>query len=170
MHYQGLANAKAIGERLAAKSARKVLAVKDRRLVRAPASMAEMSTGQTLLYLCIQDEWDVPRMLASWLEERFSAYVNINCYITPPWSQGFALHSDDHHVLVLQISGTKEWTLAASMLILEERHGMIVQTPQATRAVVLHAGDMLYIPTGLQHKAIAQREASIHLSIGIHIA
>ncbi len=43
------------------------------------------------------------------IELNFSTQVN--AYITPPGSQGFVAHYDEHDVLILQIRGSKLWHL-----------------------------------------------------------
>ena len=43
------------------------------------------------------------------LEHVFSLRVQANVYLTPPGSQGFGTHYDDHDVFILQISGSKRW-------------------------------------------------------------
>ena len=42
--------------------------------------------------------------------------MQINAYITPPQSQGFAPHHDVHDVFVLQVSGRKHWTIHAPVV------------------------------------------------------
>ena len=42
--------------------------------------------------------------------------MQINAYITPPENQGFAAHYDTHDVFVLQVAGSKRWTIHAPVL------------------------------------------------------
>jgi ribosomal protein L16 Arg81 hydroxylase len=90
------------------------------------------------------------RTLAS--ELRFPVRANI--YITPPESQGFASHSDDHELLILLIAGSKEFLLSP-------------QSGEAVR-IRLAAGDLLYIPRGLAHEARSGSELSVHVSLGLN--
>ena len=45
------------------------------------------------------------------VERVFSCHVQTNIYLTPPGSQGFHTHYDNHDVFVLQIEGEKTWRL-----------------------------------------------------------
>lgn len=45
------------------------------------------------------------------IEKSFSHPVQANAYFTPPHSQAFKTHFDDHDVFVLQVSGSKHWRL-----------------------------------------------------------
>ena len=56
-----------------------------------------------------------------------------NAYLTPPGSQGFAVHSDTHDVFVFQTAGSKQWE---------------VHTPDGVEQVLLEPGVSMYLPTG----------------------
>ena len=43
--------------------------------------------------------------------ERFEWTFTVNAYITPRGAQGFFPHTDYQDVFVLQLDGTKEWTV-----------------------------------------------------------
>jgi hypothetical protein len=80
----------------------------------------------------------------------FRVWTNI--YITPPNSSGFARHEDDHEVLVLQIMGTKDWTIY----------------PDGAPVVLrLEAGDLLYLPRSTAHSAHSANGPSIHVTFGM---
>ncbi|PSP17357.1 MAG: cupin [Cyanobacteria bacterium QS_8_64_29] len=98
-----------------------------------------------------------------------SAQVNAYC----SWSgkQGFDRHYDTHEVFILQIEGSKEWfvfddtvghPLAGSQTLPE-------QAPQGEPYIhtTLEPGDLLHIPRGHWHYALAQQEPSIHLTLGV---
>ena len=53
--------------------------------------------------------WQPLRALVRGLEEQLGHPCQANAYLTPPGSQGFALHSDTHDVFVFQTFGAKEW-------------------------------------------------------------
>src|SRR5262245_7492384 len=47
--------------------------------------------------------------------ERYTSHpFQTNIYLTPPNAQGFKTHYDTHDVFVLQVSGSKRWTLNES--------------------------------------------------------
>jgi len=76
-----------------------------------------------------------------------------NAYLTPPGSQGFAVHSDSHDVIVVQTHGTKRWEL---------------HDESGAREVLLEPGTCMYLPAGTPHAARAQDTASLHVTIGLH--
>jgi mannose-6-phosphate isomerase-like protein (cupin superfamily) len=76
-----------------------------------------------------------------------------NAYLTPPGSQGFAVHSDSHDVFVVQTAGTKQW----------EVHG-----EDGPEEVTLEPGLSMYLPTGTPHAARAQDTVSLHVTIGVN--
>jgi ribosomal protein L16 Arg81 hydroxylase len=101
--------------------------------------------------------------------------VRANAYVTPPDAQGYGIHYDLHDVFVLQCSGRKHWRV-------HERHAVdplpgggvepYVRREDLGAAVVdevLHPGDMLYIPRGWPHHTSTTGEASIHLTVGVHV-
>src|SRR6516225_5479933 len=45
------------------------------------------------------------------LEREFAAPLKTNLYLTPARGAGFGAHFDTHDVLLLQLSGSKEWTI-----------------------------------------------------------
>ncbi|MFD6755978.1 cupin domain-containing protein [Micromonospora gifhornensis] len=102
--------------------------------------------------------------------------LQVNAYLTPPGSQGFATHYDTHDVFVLQVDGRKHWRIHPPVLPdpLERqpwggRADEVTATAQgpATLDVVLEPGDALYLPRGWLHSAQAQESSSLHLTIGI---
>lgn len=104
------------------------------------------------------------------LESELKCFIQANIYITPPNSQGFAAHFDAHNVFILQIHGTKNWNLYETPIespvraTSVESFGYERGEPQA--AFEMQPGDLLYIPRGLVHCARAEKNASIHITIG----
>jgi hypothetical protein len=103
--------------------------------------------------------------------------VQINAYITPPENQGFAAHYDTHDVFVLQIAGSKRWTIHRPVIddplpnqTWEQRKPQVAAraTEPPLIDTVLCPGDALYLPRGFLHSAVAQGEVSIHLTVGVH--
>ncbi len=103
--------------------------------------------------------------------------VQVNAYVTPPRGRGFAAHYDVHDVFVLQVSGTKQWTIHEPVVTdpLDndpwEKHKTVVASRAAEPPLidtVLVAGDALYLPRGTIHAAEAQGDTSIHLTVGVH--
>ena len=104
------------------------------------------------------------------LGRRFSSRVQTNVYLTPPDAQGFAPHWDTHDVFVLQISGTKRWSIYDTKVSLPLR-GQRFQpgTPpgHVRDEFELGPGSVVYLPRGLMHAARSTGEASLHVTLGL---
>lgn len=137
--------------------------------------------GETLGLSGLQAFWPAAGRLAAALQEDLDARVNVNAYLTRAGTQGFSLHFDTHDVLVLQVGGAKDWFLYDPVVPLpissfdyagHIRAGFNTMLPEdgarLRRQIRLRSGDLLYMPRGLPHKAIASDEPSLHLAIGIH--
>ncbi len=105
------------------------------------------------------------------LELQLSHAVQANAYVTPAGSRGLGVHYDTHDVFVLQLAGTKAWSIydpvLADPLPSQPWKGTADDAGEPILAVELQAGDCLYVPRGFLHSARAQEELSAHLTIGI---
>lgn len=102
----------------------------------------------------------------------------INLYCSSSAQQGFNCHYDSHEVLILQIDGQKEWfvfpeTIAAPTSTMRSADQIPPDVPPYLQCV-LNPGDVLYIPRGHWHYAIATGDPtdenyapSLHLTLGI---
>jgi len=105
------------------------------------------------------------------MEHRFSHHFQTNIYLSPRNAQGFKTHYDSHDVFVLQVAGSKHWTLYDTAIELPlrgqgfdpDKH---IPGPP-TREIAVHAGDALYCPRGLFHAARATDEVSLHITLGL---
>jgi lysine-specific demethylase/histidyl-hydroxylase NO66 len=139
--------------------------------------LAAIADGATLVLQGLHRTWAPLVDFGARLADELGHTIQINAYITPPQSQGFAPHHDVHDVFVLQVSGRKHWTI----------HPPVVDAPldnqpfdgfKAEIAVrvkeaplidtVLEPGDALYLPRGTIHSAQSRGDTSIHLTIGVH--
>jgi lysine-specific demethylase/histidyl-hydroxylase NO66 len=106
------------------------------------------------------------------IEVELNFATQVNAYFTPPESQGFIPHYDEHDVLILQIRGSKIWHLYDGADVAP--CDMIRHEPVAADAlpaptdVHLDAGDVLYLPRGRVHAAEATAEVSVHLTLGFN--
>ena len=106
------------------------------------------------------------------LESIFSLRVQANVYLTPPGSQGFGTHYDDHDVFILQSSGSKRWRFFQKPIpnpYKGEKYQRGSHTPSnEKRECVLRAGDSIYIPRGLMHEAENYGDQpSLHITVGL---
>ena len=110
--------------------------------------------------------------LCSDLSRELQAHVNANVYITPPNSQGFAVHSDTHDVFLLQVEGRKRWRIQETLEYLATpRHPNVASDPVAAgrwNQFDLVVGDAVYMPRGLLHEGTSDNSHSMHITLGIH--
>lgn len=123
----------------------------------APATLGDLTEQRVSLRVRrvhILDEALLSLALAA--HRAFDEEVNINAYWSPPGSDmGLAPHSDGYDIVVLQAAGTKDWTL--------------VHADGSLESLCIHAGDTLFLPRGLRHRATNPHPmASLHLAVGIY--
>ncbi len=104
------------------------------------------------------------------------ATVQCNGYLTPPNAVGVPPHVDQHHTLLLQLSGVKHWQIwkhadpdrSAPMITTtqSEINRISSETPPVLEVDVV-AGDVLFIPRGFVHAAKTSIAHSLHLTFGI---
>lgn len=111
----------------------------------------------------------VARTLESTLECRSQA----NLYCSSRAHPAFATHFDNHDVYALHVEGEKLWRIYRGRLDNPINHPMFQGQPpsfhdQAKGAVaqeiLLKPGDLLYIPRGTYHDALARTAGSVHVS------
>ena len=100
-------------------------------------------------------------------------------YVTPRGDQSVGAHSDDQDVFILQLAGTKHWTVYGSPVRLPYTDEMVgkpggppVDPDFAASAPVLDTelrpGDVLYVPRGAVHEArAAPGGASVHVTVTV---
>jgi hypothetical protein len=105
------------------------------------------------------------------IEVELNFATQVNAYFTPPESQGFVPHYDEHDVLILQIRGSKIWHLYDGVDVAPRaalRHEPVAaDTLPSPTDVRLEVGDVLYLPGGRVHAAEATSEVSVHLTVGV---
>ncbi len=111
--------------------------------------MRLIADGATVVLQSLQHSWPPIGRFCAALQAEVAHPVQANCYLTPPGSTALARHADGHEVVVLQLEGSKTWSV--------DGLGELELTP----------GDVMYIPRGTSHQAAAQDRLSLHLTIGI---
>eukprot|EP00854_Cymbomonas_tetramitiformis_P033925 gene33925-43836_t len=116
----------------------------------------------------VQSVWKLIAML----EKRFQCCVGCNCYLTPKGSQGFSPHYDDIDAFVLQLEGSKRWRLykprEPGEHLVRFSSGDFTQEEvgEPIVDVVLHPGDIMYMPRGCIHQAVScPDQHSLHITI-----
>jgi lysine-specific demethylase/histidyl-hydroxylase NO66 len=113
--------------------------------------------GATVVLQGMHRYWPPLTQLVAELELALGHPCQANAYLTPPGSQGFAVHSDSHDVFVFQTHGSKLWEVHPAPGEADE-----------PREVLLEPGLSMYLPTGTPHAARAQDTVSLHVTIGIN--
>jgi hypothetical protein len=134
-------------------------------------TLALFGQGATIVLQSLHRWWPPLTRFCRGLEDSLGHPVQANAYLTPPGAAGFTPHHDTHDVFVLQVHGTKHWTLREPLLadpLLRHRsdHGAAARQP-VLEELDLTPGDCLYLPRGFIHSAAAQEDVSLHLTIGV---
>jgi mannose-6-phosphate isomerase-like protein (cupin superfamily) len=136
-----------------------------------PRAYQLFATGATISLSQLHERWAPLAALCRAVEKTFSSHFQTNVYLSPPNAQGFKTHFDSHDVFVLQVSGSKLWTLYDAGIVLPLRGQAFDPGKHApgppTREFTLQAGDLLYCPRGLFHSARSTDEASLHITLGL---
>jgi hypothetical protein len=127
--------------------------------------------GATIVLQSLHRWWPPLTRFCRSLEDALGHPVQANAYLTPAGAAGFTPHHDTHDVFVLQVHGSKHWTLREPLLVdplprHRSDHAAAAQQPVLVE-LDLEPGDCLYLPRGSIHSAAAQEDVSLHLTIGV---
>ena len=139
--------------------------------------LTAIADGSTLVLQGLHRTWSPLVYFGARLADELGHPVQINAYITPSQTQGFAPHYDVHDVFVLQVSGRKHWIVHPPVVddpldnqpfggFKAEIAERVTEPPLID--TVLEPGDALYLPRGTVHSAEALGDTSIHLTVGVH--
>ncbi|GAA3214970.1 cupin domain-containing protein [Microbacterium terregens] len=141
--------------------------------------LEQFAGGATIVLQGLHRNWAPIATFTRQLISDIGHPAQVNAYITPASARGFDAHYDTHDVFVVQIAGAKRWTIHEPV----HRHPLVDQpwtdhsAAVADRAstapridAVFEPGDVLYLPRGWIHSAVAQGGTSIHLTIGVRAA
>ncbi|MEZ0374625.1 MAG: cupin domain-containing protein [Candidatus Sericytochromatia bacterium] len=117
------------------------------------------------------------------LSDEIAAQTRINLYMSCPGKQGYPIHYDTHDFLILQVYGYKRWDIYPGTVPwpmfppptfqspLDEILPAYDPPPEESRIqqVLLAPGDVLYVPKGYWHKALAEDAPSLHLTLGMYL-
>ena len=115
------------------------------------------------------------RQAAAMLSEQFAATTGANVYCSFEGIRAFASHCDLHEVFAVQLEGEKTWQIYENradapvealegpdaQATIDRAKGPVMMTVQ------MQPGDLLYIPRGYFHDALASTSASLHLTFGV---
>ncbi len=140
----------------------------------------ELAGGSTIVMQGLQEYYEPLGRFMGKLGHDLSRPVHANAYVTPPKSQGFASHFDPQDAFIVQVEGSKEWTLREPALRrplaheswdeVRRRTGWSVERleePEPRAELTLHPGDCLWLPRGWVHSARSGPAASLHLTLSL---
>ncbi len=143
---------------------------------RSPAAVAaeHLAKGATLRFRDIERFDPGLAGLAGAVAETFAAPVQINVYLTPPHQEGFPPHFDNTDVFIVQVAGSKQWTLHTDYTNKAPLPDPdIPWDPERYKPIgpgethTLQVGDVLYVPRGGMHSARCTDTESMHLTFSL---
>lgn len=113
---------------------------------------------------------------AAALEEGLGGKVQANLYCSWQAHQAFGSHFDTHDVFALHVEGAKTWRVYGCPIDSPIAHPRFKSLGKdfheankgpITQTVTLEPGDLLYLPRGWYHDALATSDAVIHIAFGL---
>lgn len=111
------------------------------------------------------------------LESAGLGKAQANAYISWQSHKAFPAHYDTHDVWAVQVEGEKIWNVWEGRADWPISHPIFRSQDQAhheqakgklRERVLLKTGDLLYLPRGWYHDALAEAPASVHIAYGTH--
>lgn len=130
-----------------------------------------ISKGWSLVVPHFEQIEDQIQRICKDLRQEFYGDSHAVLFVTPSQSSAFDYHYDVDNILVLQLSGQKQWSVGESNVNCPSlKHASKSQHEHCSNVeeVVLRPGDLLYVPSGTMHRATALTDISIHVTIGWH--
>lgn len=138
--------------------------------------LEQFAGGATLVLQGLHKTWTPIAEFTRRLVTDLCHPAQVNAYVTPAASRGFDPHYDTHDVFVIQIAGAKRWRIhrpvheypLADQPWTDHRNAVAARASESPEIdEVFEPGDVLYLPRGWIHSAVAQGGTSVHLTIGI---
>ena len=110
------------------------------------------------------------------MEQGLGGMVQGNLYLSSRRRQGFAAHFDTHDVFAVHVEGTKTWHVYEGRAADPIAHAMFKSYGQEHHDkakgellmdVHMEPGDILYLPRGQYHDAIADEGGAVHIAFGV---
>ena len=110
------------------------------------------------------------------MEEALGGKVQGNLYCSSKRRQGFAAHFDTHDVFAVHVEGTKTWHIYEGVAEHPIAHPMFKTLGRDHHEkakgkllmdVKMEPGDLLYLPRGQYHDALADEGGAVHIAFGV---
>jgi ribosomal protein L16 Arg81 hydroxylase len=138
-----------------------------------PALNRALARGATLILSAAHDMHPPLAAMTREFANLFLAEPNVNAYATFGRQSGFGPHWDHHDVFILHIAGRKRWVIYGASRRYPLFRDVRTNGSRPLRAQSRHwlqPGDLLYIPRGHWHDALAVDEPTLHLTLGVPTA
>ncbi len=131
-----------------------------------------LEAGKTVVVNAISQLCPEVGLLCARVGRFLGAPVHANGYLTPAGCPGHPVHFDTDDTVFLQIEGSKNWALYPGPIDLPLASQFIpldtASLGEPIAEITLAAGDLLYVPRGVVHVAVAGSQDSLHLTLGLH--
>ncbi|MHA1524560.1 MAG: JmjC domain-containing protein [Alphaproteobacteria bacterium] len=115
------------------------------------------------------------KQVATELERVTGGLNQANLYFSMRQRQAFGPHFDHHDVFALHCAGEKVWRIYKGREDAPINHPMYNWTNEEFRRaageidqeITMQPGDMLYLPRGVYHDALASKNGAVHIAFGV---
>lgn len=135
-----------------------------------------LARGATLVANDIDQLTPELSTVARVMEEALGGKVQANLYLSSKKKQGFRVHYDTHDVFAIHCEGEKTWFVFEGRAEVPIAHRLFKDVPQEVhekrkgalwKEVRMKPGDLLYLPRGQYHYALADEGGCIHIALGV---
>lgn len=135
-----------------------------------------LARGATLVANDIDQLTPELSTVARVMEEALGGKVQANLYLSSKKKQGFRVHYDTHDVFAIHCEGEKTWYVFEGRAEVPIAHPMFKNVPQEVhekqkgalwREIRMKPGDLLYLPRGQYHYALADEGGCVHIALGV---
>lgn len=131
--------------------------------------------GASLVADMVEEIAPEVRAVTGMLSAQFAGRAGANAYCSFQGVQAFGSHCDLHEVFAVHCEGEKGWriyenrALAPVEPVLGDDAQRLIDSVKGRvlMDVRMRPGDLLYIPRGFYHDALASSEASLHLTMAV---
>lgn len=123
--------------------------------------------GATVTWSSLNHVLPKMRVLADMINSELSVRTDPVAFLTPAGRKGYPPHHDPVDLFIVQLSGTKRWKLwdMPNPRKGDNESYTHEELGEPTLDILLSQGDVLYLPYGTPHAAVAEEQTSLHLSI-----
>jgi len=135
-----------------------------------------LSMGASLVANLVETLTPELRAMARMLERELVGLTAANIYCSFGGRRAFNSHYDSHEVFAIHTEGEKVWNLyegcADNPIVAPADHpdlqrSLDQQKGRLLQSVIMRPGDLLYIPRGQFHDALASSDASLHVTFSV---